>query len=213
MEQAKEMKGASRVGARSVAFVGLSIALMAVSAWVSVPFGPVPFTLQTFVMVFALLMLTPAECLAAIGGYLVIGAVGLPVFSSMRGGIGVVAGPTGGFLWGFLLGAVVALAFLRLADMRLRRSTAVGVGAGDGEIGGLRAGNGARKTRALAVDIAAGLLFLLVLYVCGWFQLRAVAGLGPEAGFATAVAPFLIVDGVKLVAGVLTARAVRKALR
>ncbi|RDB64630.1 biotin transporter BioY [Gordonibacter sp. 28C] len=207
MEQAKEMKGASRVGTRSVAFVGLSIALMAVSAWVSVPFGPVPFTLQTFVMVFALLVLTPGECLAAIGGYLVIGAVGLPVFSSMRGGIGVVAGPTGGFLWGFLLGAVVALAFLRLADMRLRRGAAVEAGAGDGVAKG-----GRGKRRALAVDVVAGFLFLLVMYVCGWIQLMGVAGLGPEAAFATAVAPFLIVDGVKLVAGVLTARAVRKAL-
>ena len=208
MEQAKEMGGASRVRTRSVAFVGLSIALMAVSAWVSVPFGPVPFTLQTFVMVFALLVLTPGECLAAIGGYLVIGAVGLPVFSSMRGGIGVLAGPTGGFLWGFLLGAIVALAFLRLVDARLRRRTTVGEsGPGDGIAKG-----GRGKRRALAVDVVAGLLFLLVMYVCGWVQLMGVAGLGPEAAFATAVAPFLVVDGVKLVAGVLTARAVRKAL-
>ncbi len=207
MEQAKELKGASRVRTRSVAFVGLSIALMAVSAWVSVPFGPVPFTLQTFVMVFALLVLTPGECLAAIGGYLVIGAVGLPVFSSMRGGIGVLAGPTGGFLWGFLLGAVVALAFLRLADMRLRRGAA-----NEGETGDGVARGGRVKRRALAVDVVAGFLFLLVMYVCGWIQLMGVAGLGPEAAFATAVAPFLVVDGVKLVAGVLTARAVRKAL-
>lgn len=207
MEQTKEMGGASRVRTRSVAFVGLSIALMAVSAWVSVPFGPVPFTLQTFVMVFALLVLTPGECLAAIGGYLAIGAVGLPVFSSMRGGIGVLAGPTGGFLWGFLLGAIVALAFLRLVDARLRRGAAAESGPGDGIAKG-----GRGKRRALAVDVVAGFLFLLVMYVCGWVQLMGVASLGPEAAFATAVAPFLVVDGVKLVAGVLTARAVRKAL-
>ena len=99
MEEAKrKVSPASRT--RSIAFVGLSMALLAVSAWISIPVGPVPFTLQTFVVVFAFLVLTPRECVAALTGYLALGAIGLPLFSSMRGGIGVLAGPTGGFLWG-----------------------------------------------------------------------------------------------------------------
>lgn len=179
---------------RSLAFVGLSIALMAVSAWVSVPLGPVPFTLQTFVMVFAFLVLTPRECIAAITGYLALGAVGLPVFSSMRGGIGVLAGPTGGFLWGFLLGAALALVFLQVAHPHF-------------------AGEGASKRTVFAVDLAAGFIFLAVSYVCGWVQLMAVAALSPEAAFATAVAPFIVIDAVKLVAAVCTARAVRLAVK
>lgn len=222
MEQVGKARGASRAHTRSVAFTGLSIALMAVSAWVSVPFGPVPFTLQTFVMVFALLVLTPRECLAAIGGYLVLGAVGLPVFSSMRGGIGVLVGPTGGFLWGFVLGAVVALAFLRAVEgLQGRRATGDAAPAGVVPVDVTapadsrrtdRTAAKARKARPFPADLAAGFLFLLVMYVCGWVQLMAVAGVGPEAAFATAVAPFLLVDAVKLVAGVLTARAVRRAL-
>ena len=107
-ERERGTRGAGAKGAgtasrtRSVAFVGLTIALMSVSAWVSVPLGPVPFTLQTFVMVFALLALAPKECLAAIAGYLILGGVGLPLFSSMRGGLGVLAGPvfSGAFSWG-----------------------------------------------------------------------------------------------------------------
>lgn len=178
---------------RSVAFVGLSIALMAVSGWVSIPFGPVPFTLQTFVMVFAFLVLSPRECIAALTGYLALGAIGLPLFASMRGGIGVLAGPTGGFLWGFLLGAAVALMFLHVIRGGAQR-----------QIG--------KRRRAIGADLGAGFLFLVVTYLCGWAQLMAVAGLSPAAAFAAGVAPFVLIDAIKLVAAVITARAVRKAL-
>lgn len=161
---------------------------MAVSAWITVPFGPVPFTLQTFAMVFAFLALRPKDAIVSIAVYLAMGAVGLPVFSSMRGGIGMLLGPTGGFLWGFLLGAVVAVAFLKVADAR-------------------------KPERPLAVDFIAAVLFLAVCYLCGWLQLAAVAHMGMAAAFATAVAPFIVIDAVKLVLAVLTARAVRKAVR
>ena len=88
---------------RMVAFTALSIAIIAVSAWVTVPFGPVPFTLQMFAVSFAILVLEPKQAIAAIAGYLVLGAIGVPLFSGMRGGIGVLLGPTGGFLWGYLI--------------------------------------------------------------------------------------------------------------
>lgn len=199
---------------RSIAFVGLSIALMAVSAWVSIPLGPVPFTLQTFVMVFALLVLKPKECIAAIAGYLVLGAVGLPLFSSMRGGIGVLAGPTGGFLWGFLLGAIVASVFLQVAcpvrgGVRKTRTSDLQDSRGPGRPSA--AGNS--KVRGIVIDLVAALILLVIAYVCGWLQLMAVAGLGPVAAFATAVAPFLLIEVIKLVAAVATARAVRVAVR
>lgn len=96
---------------RSVVFVGLTIAIMAVSAWVVVPLGPIPFTLQMFAITFAIVVLSPKEAIAAITGYLLLGAVGVPVFSGMRGGIGVLAGPTGGFLWGYLFGVAAAARF------------------------------------------------------------------------------------------------------
>ena len=125
-ERERGTRGAGAKGAgtasrtRSVAFVGLTIALMSVSAWVSVPLGPVPFTLQTFVMVFALLALAPKECLAAIAGYLILGGVGLPLFSSMRGGLGVLAGPTGGFLWGFFFNSTnICKRFFHFAQTNL----------------------------------------------------------------------------------------------
>lgn len=67
----------STSNARSVSFVGLTIAIMAVSAWVTVPLGPVPFTLQMFAIVFAVAVLKPREAIAAMAGYLILGGGGV----------------------------------------------------------------------------------------------------------------------------------------
>ena len=97
---------------RTIAFTALSIAIIAVSAWITVPIGPIPFTLQMFAVTLAIIVLAPRQAIAAIAGYLVLGAIGVPVFSGMRGGIGVLMGPTGGFLWGYLIGVSVAVGLL-----------------------------------------------------------------------------------------------------
>lgn len=198
------VKGNRNTRVRSLAMCGLFIALMAVSAWFSIPFGPVPFTLQTFVMIFAVLALRRSEVLLAIGGYLVLGAVGLPVFSSMRGGIGVLAGPTGGFLWGFFLGAIVAVLFLNLVDRK-----------GLWGLTNPRPGNATKKEGVgkITIGLCAGLLFLVVAYTCGYLQLILVSGMSPAAAFAVGVAPFVIIDAVKLVAAVFVTASVEKIVR
>ena len=93
--------GTSRT--RSIAFVALTIALLGVSAWVSIPIGPVMLTLQMFAVMFAIMVLTPKQCMASIAGYLALGAIGLPMFSGMRGGIGMLwdrrADTCGDFCW------------------------------------------------------------------------------------------------------------------
>ena len=73
---------------RAITFTALSIAIIAVSAWITIPVGPVPFTLQMFAVTLAILVLTPKQAIGAIAGYLALGAIGVPVFSGMRGGIG-----------------------------------------------------------------------------------------------------------------------------
>jgi len=85
----------------------LFAALIAVCAWISVPVGDIAFTLQTFAVFLTLGLLGGKRGGAAILIYLLLGAVGLPVFSGFRGGIGALAGVTGGYLWGFLAAALV----------------------------------------------------------------------------------------------------------
>jgi len=197
MERTASSASAGRT--RSLAFCGLSVALMAVSAWITVPLGPVPFTLQTFVMVFVLLAFEPKEVFASVLIYLLIGAVGLPVFSSMRGGLSVLVGPTGGFLWGFLLGALVGTLFLQWARRRFLLS--------DPKREGMH-----KNHRALIANLVAAGLFILVSYACGWIQLIVVSGMDPLAAFLVALAPFIAVDAIKVVAAAYTADAVRRAL-
>ena len=171
---------------RSIAFVALSIAVIVVSAWVTVPIGPVPFTLQMFAVTFAILVLTPRQAIGAIAGYLALGAIGVPVFSGMRGGFGVLLGPTGGFLWGYVIGVALAAGLLSL----LRR----------------------RGIDNFATGMAAGIVFTVVAYVCGWAQYMAVAQVGPVEALLVTVAPFIVVDLIKIAAATAVARAVIRAV-
>lgn len=85
--------------------VVLGVALLTLAAKVQVPFWPVPMTLQTLVVL--LIGATYGARLAGVtvGSYLVIGAIGVPVFAS-GAGITYMLGPTGGYLIGFLVAAV-----------------------------------------------------------------------------------------------------------
>ena len=91
---------------RPMARAALFAALMAVSAWLSIPLPPVRFTLQTLAMLLALGLLGGKWGSVSIGLYLLLGVVGLPVFSGFRSGIGAMLDATGGFLWGFSLGGL-----------------------------------------------------------------------------------------------------------
>lgn len=206
VEQVK--KGASASSrTRSVAFVGLTVAIMAVSAWVTVPLGPVPFTLQMFAITFAIVMLSPKECMAAIVLYLAIGAAGAPVFSGMAGGIAKLMGPTGGFLWGYIFGVAAAVGLLYV----LRKHMGLNAGAIKDSTSSQRGAKAFFKNAS--AEILAGLVFTAVAYFCGWLQLMLVMGLSPEAAFLTGIAPFVVVDVLKVLAAVACARAVKAAVR
>jgi biotin transport system substrate-specific component len=82
---------------------GCCAALIAVCAWLSVPVGQIAVTMQTFGVFLTLLLMGGKKGTLACGVYLLLGAVGLPVFSGFQGGPGVLLGPTGGYLLGFLL--------------------------------------------------------------------------------------------------------------
>jgi len=97
----------SRTIAYSAAFIGL----ISLGAWVSIPFFPVPLTLQTLFVLLAGMILKRFAVLP-VSLYVVLGALGLPVFHSGVAGFGILLGPTGGYLVGFISAAlVVGLAY------------------------------------------------------------------------------------------------------
>ena len=81
------------------------------SAWISIPIGPVPISLQTVAIFLAALLLPMGPALISVLLYIALGAAGLPVFAGGRSGIEVLSGPTAGFIFGFLI-AVIVVSYL-----------------------------------------------------------------------------------------------------
>jgi biotin transport system substrate-specific component len=164
----------------------LVAAIVAVGALIIVPLGPVPVTLQVLVVAVAALVLSPAEALAAMGIYVGLGVLGLPVFSGGASGIGVLLGPTGGFIAGFVVAAPLGAA-VRRAVMR------------------------SLPARRLAGDLIAMTVLIAVTYLCGLVRFTSVTGVDMAEAFPVAVAPFVVPDILKAAVALAVARGVRAA--
>lgn len=166
---------------RDLVYCAIFAALIAVCAWISIPMA-VPITMQTFGIFATVGILGGKRGTISVLVYLLLGAVGLPVFAGFQGGIGALTGSTGGYIVGFLGSALVMWGVERLWG---------------------------RKSFALAVSMVLG---LLVCYAFGtaWYLLiytrtTGVVSLATVLGWC--VFPFLVPDGVKIaLAMVLTSR-------
>ncbi len=180
-----EQKPIARIG-RQVALVVAGSALLTLSAKVSVPFFPVPMTFQSLVVLLIGAALGPRLAAATLLAYLAQGAAGLPVFAGTpEKGIGLayMAGPTGGFLAGFLLAAVV--------------------------VGWLAARGLGRTVRSAAVVMLAG---TIALYLPGLAWLGAIVGWDKPV-LAWGLYPFVYGDLLKLAIAALAMTAVSGRLR
>ena len=99
--------------------IALFSVLIAICAWISIP-ATVPFTLQTFAVLCTLGLLGGKRGTVAILLYLLMGAVGLPVFSNFGGGLGKLLGVTGGYLIGFLAASLLYWLLTKLAGDGLK---------------------------------------------------------------------------------------------
>ena len=182
----KEMSnitGNSRLSTTDIALIALFAAIMAVCSWIMIP-ATVPFTMQTFGVFLAVGLLGGKRGTISIIVYLLLGAVGLPVFSGFTGGIGHILGPTGGYMIGFIFTALIMWLFERLLG---------------------------KGTRALAVSMALG---LVICYAFGtaWFISVYTKNTG-EIGLMTAlgwcVFPYIIPDVIKIILAVVLTRRLR----
>ena len=86
---------------RDLVLIALFAALIALCAWITIP-SFVPFTMQTFAVFMAASLLGGKRGTLAVLVYILLGAVGLPVFSGFNSGLGYLAGKTGGYIIGFI---------------------------------------------------------------------------------------------------------------
>jgi biotin transport system substrate-specific component len=171
-----------------ICFAALFGALTAAGTFISipVPLSPVPIVLQNLFALLSGLILGPFLGGAAVALYLLAGAIGAPVFAGAIGGIAHFAGPTGGFLFGYLLAAIV---------------------------GGLIAGR-PRAARAAPIwrIILAALLGLLAVYVPGVIWLKFSRNLNWAQALAGGFIPFIIGDVLKAIVAVIVAPRLRRAV-
>lgn len=106
----------------NMVFVALFAALICVAAPFSIQVGPIPITLATFAVMLSGALLGGKRGMVAVCVYILIGAVGLPVFSGFKGGFGVLGGPTGGYIIGYIPLALITGFF---ANMNTRFNRAV----------------------------------------------------------------------------------------
>ena len=97
----------NRIQIRNMALCAMFSAVLCVCAWLGFPIGDVYITMQTFGVFLCLGLLGGKYGSISVFIYLLLGAVGLPVFSGFRGGLGILLGTSGGYIWGLLAGALV----------------------------------------------------------------------------------------------------------
>ena len=101
-EDTSRLEVVDRRQIRMMVYAALMAALTAAGAWIAIPVGPVPIVLQNLFIYLAGLLLGSRWALISVSVYLLAGACGLPVFAGGLGGVGRFAGPTGGYLVGYL---------------------------------------------------------------------------------------------------------------
>ena len=93
---------------KDLVFIAIFTSIICVMSLISIP-TTVPFTLQTLAVFLCMFMLKPVDSLISVLLYILIGIIGIPVFAKFQSGVGVIAGPTGGYILGFILMTLVPL--------------------------------------------------------------------------------------------------------
>lgn len=99
---------------KEITTIGLMIALISISSYISfpIPFTPIMITAQTIAINLAALILTPRGSAFSVISFILLGIIGLPIFSGGASGIGVIVSPSGGYLLGFIV-SVYVISFLK----------------------------------------------------------------------------------------------------
>ncbi len=97
---------------KNYAIIGFCVAIIAVLAQITIPIPSVPFTMQTFAIGLMATIMPWRQSVTAVSVYVIIGGIGLPVFAYFTGGVGILFGPTGGFLFSFVIMAFIISFYL-----------------------------------------------------------------------------------------------------
>ena len=171
----------NKLTTKDMAYIALCAVMLAICSWISIPFA-VPFTLQTFGVFCTLMLLGGKRGTISIAVFILMAAVGLPVLSGFRGGIGALLGTTGGYILGFIFTGLIYWAGTTL----IPSGTSVSV---------------IRKVILLIVGLAVCYAFGTAWFMYVYARNTGPIGLGTALGWC--VIPFIVPDLVKLALAVL----------
>ena len=178
------MNNKSKFTTRDTVYIALYAVLMTVCSYISIPMT-IPFTMQTFAVYFALNFLGPKNGTLSICVYLLLGILGIPVFSNGTAGIGVVMGVTGGYMIGWLFSGLSMCITEKILGIKLW------------------------------AQAASMLIGLLVCYIAGtaWFMVvyaRTSGAVGLWTALTWCVFPFIMPDIAKLGLALWLSRRLKK---
>ena len=185
MNRTKETKKHFRT--IDLAYMALGAVLIAVCSWISIP-TTVPFTMQTFAVFFVLSALGGKRGTVAIIVYVLLGAVGVPVFAQFASGIGILLGNTGGYIVGFIF---TGLAYWLIVHFLGKKPWV--------------------KILAMVIGLAVCYTFGTVWFMIVYAQANGAVGLAMV--LAWCVIPFIIPDLMKLGLALTLARRISPVLK
>ena len=169
---------ANHPSTKGLVYTALFGALTAAGAFIVIPLPPVPITAQTFFLNVAAVLLGARLGAMSQLIYVLLGVIGIPVFAGGKAGLGVLFGPTGGYLLGFILAAFVIGMINRM-----------------------------KKNAGVSWNIFSMVIGMLIIDLAGSLQLSLVAKLNFDKALAVGALPFIPGDIVKIVlAAIVSAR-------
>lgn len=174
-----------RLDVKSIALIGIMAAVCCVFGPWEIPIGPVPFSMQIVAVCLCAYVLGAVKGALAVGVYVLLGLIGLPVFAGASGGPGVLFGPTGGFIIGFIFMAFISGWFIER--------------------------NGIKKVYFQILGLVLGLA-VCFLFGTAWFTMVNTYGMDFVASLAVCVYPFIALDIVKIGVSVVLGNTLRQAL-
>ncbi|MBP5276306.1 MAG: biotin transporter BioY [Lachnospiraceae bacterium] len=188
MSSDKAVKTGKKLKVMDMAYIAIGAVLIAICSWINIPTA-VPFTLQTFAVFFVLMLLGGERGTISILIYILLGAVGVPVFAGFSAGIGILFGNTGGYLLGFIFIGLIYILFTRVFKMK----------------------NIFFKVLALVIGLAICYAFGSVWYM--HIYLRDSGEVGMLAVLSWCVFPFIIPDLIKMALAVIIAKRIQPVLK
>lgn len=172
---------------KNMVYISMFAILITICAWISIP-AAIPFTLQTMGVFLAIGILGGKRGTLTIVLYVLLGAIGLPVFSGFKGGIAALTGPTGGYILGFIFSALLMWGIEKIAG---------------------------KNKMILLISMILGLLICYMFGTIWFMKIYSVANgaVGIGTVLAWCVFPFIIPDCVKITIAFFVTDRVKKAIQ